>query len=127
MTQAALQQETVVTLPFPVSVNAMFSNGRSGRFKSPRYEAWLQEAGYALMVQRPRKVKGPVRLMYEMQDGSDGRRRDIGNLEKGPTDLLVSHGVIEGDDNRIVREINLRWNRSISGIRITIIPIEAEA
>jgi crossover junction endodeoxyribonuclease RusA len=119
-----LDGTVVITLPFPVSVNAMFSNGRSGRFKSPRYEAWLTEAGYALMVQRPPRLKGPVKLFYEFQDGSDGRRRDIGNLEKGCTDLLVSHGIIEDDNDRIVREINLRWCRNLSGARVTIIPVE---
>ena len=122
-----LSNSVVVTLPFPVSVNAMYSNGKSGRFKSPRYEAWLIEAGYALMVQRPARIKGPVTLSYEVQDGSDGRRRDIGNLEKGPTDLLVAHGIIEGDHDQIVREINLRWCRNVSGIRVTIIPIEVAA
>lgn len=116
----------MLSLPFPVSVNAMFSNGRSGRFKSERYAAWLQEAGYALMVQRPPKIKGPVRLSYEVQDGTDGRHRDLGNLEKGPTDLLVAHGVIEDDNNTIVREINLRWCRDVNGIRVTIIPIGVE-
>jgi Holliday junction resolvase RusA-like endonuclease len=117
-------EKTVITLPFPVSVNAMYSNGRSGRLKSPRYEAWLTEAGYALMVQRPVRIKGPVTLSYEVQDGSDGRRRDIGNLEKGPTDLLVAHGIIEGDHDQIVREINLRWCQNVSGIRVTITPIK---
>ena len=130
MAEAALKQadgSVIVTLPFPVSFNAMFSNGRSGRFKSPRYEAWIQEAGYALMVQRAPRIKGPVKLFYEVQDGSDGRRRDIGNLEKGPTDLLVTHGIIEDDNDRIVREINLRWCRTVTGIRVTITPIEAAA
>lgn len=122
-----LLKPVVVTLPFPVSVNAMYSNGRSGRFKSPRYESWLTEAGYALMVQRPARVKGPVSLSYEVQDGSDGRRRDIGNLEKGATDLLVAHGIIEGDHDQIVREIILRWNRNVSGIRVTITPIKEAA
>lgn len=129
MARAALKAEdgsVVITLPFPVSVNGLFSNGKSGRFKSPRYEAWLAEAGYALMVQRPPHVKGPVKLFYEFQDGSDGRRRDIGNLEKAPTDLLVSHNIIEDDNDKIVREINLRWNRNISGARVTIVPVEVD-
>jgi Holliday junction resolvase RusA-like endonuclease len=114
---------TVVNLPFPVSVNAMFSNGRSGRHKSQRYADWEIEAGYALMVQRPKIVPGPVTLHCLVQEGFDGRKRDISNLIKGPEDLLVKHGIIEADDNRIVREINLKWSKEVTGIQITIEPV----
>lgn len=115
----------ILTLPFPISVNAMFITGKYRRARSQRYEDWVLEAGYALNKQKPPQIKGPVTLAYEVQDGSDGRRRDLGNLEKCSTDLLVSHKVIEADDNTIVREINLRWCRNVSGVRVTITPVAA--
>lgn len=114
----------VVNLPFPVSTNALFSNGRAGRFKSQRYEDWLHEARYALMVQRPKIVKGPVKLEWLVQDGKDNRKRDISNLLKASEDLLVAHGIIEADDNTIVRGIKADWSRDVEGIQISIVPVD---
>ena len=113
---------TILILPFPISVNAMFADGKKRRHKSQRYADWIVEAGYALKCQKPRPVLGPVKLIYDVQDGKDGRRRDLANLEKGVTDLLVTYGVIEADHDLIVREISMRWDRSITGVKITIVP-----
>ena len=113
---------TVITLPFPVSVNAMFADGRSRRVKSDRYRQWHTAAGWHLKQQRPKPVKGQVKLSYEIQEGRDNRRRDLVNLEKGCTDLLVEHGIIEADHDLILREVNMVWNRHIEGVRITVSP-----
>jgi crossover junction endodeoxyribonuclease RusA len=117
----------VLTLPFPVSVNAMFADGKTRRHKSQRYADWLAEAGYALKSQRPGKMAGPVTLLYEVQEGKDNRRRDIGNLEKGVTDLLVTYGVIEADHDKIVREIRLIWNKDVVGVRVSVASASPEA
>lgn len=111
---------TVITLPFPISVNAMFSDGKTRRHKSQRYADWIAEAGYALKSQRALPVLGPVKLLYEVQEGKDNRRRDIGNLEKGVTDLLVYYGIIEADHDKIVREIRLIWNKDVVGVRVSV-------
>jgi Holliday junction resolvase RusA-like endonuclease len=111
---------TTFTLPFPPSVNNLFMNGKHGRFRSQRYDSWIQEAGCEIMRQRPKKVAGPVILTYEFQEGKDKRKRDLGNLEKAPTDLLVSHGIISADDGSIVREIKLKWNAEVEGVRVTV-------
>lgn len=118
---------TVITLPFPISVNALYVNSSHGRHDSQRYATWKQEAGWELNRQRPVRVKGPVELLYEVQDGKDNRRRDICNLEKGVTDLLVTHGVIEADHDLIVREVRMKWAKDVVGVRVTIIPfVKAE-
>jgi crossover junction endodeoxyribonuclease RusA len=114
---------TVINLPFPVSVNAMFADGKTRRHKSQRYADWILEAGYALNVQRPKPVSGPVKILYEFEEGRDNRRRDAFNLEKGVTDLLVSHGVIEADHDLILRDGRVTWNREVRGVRVTIEPI----
>lgn len=111
---------TTLSLPFPPSVNAMFADGRTRRVKSQKYADWILEAGYALNRQRPAPIRGKVNLAYVVQEGFDKRRRDVGNYEKAVTDLLVKHGVIEADDNTIVREINLKWSNAVEGIHITI-------
>lgn len=76
--------------------------------------------------QRPLTVPGPVTLLYEVQEGKDNRRRDIGNLEKGITDLLVTYGVIEADHDKVVREIRLIWNRDVVGVRVTVASASSE-
>jgi hypothetical protein len=114
----------VITLPFPVSVNAMFADGKTRRFKSQRYCDWLLEAGYALNVQKPPQIKGKYHITYAFQEGQDRRERDAFNLEKGVTDLLVKHGVVEGDSNKYLRKGSVEWDRSVIGVRITITPLE---
>jgi Holliday junction resolvase RusA-like endonuclease len=111
---------TVLSLPFPVSVNAMFADGKTRRHKSQRYADWILEAGYALNQQKPPPVAGKVKLFYEVQEGRDNRRRDLVNLEKGCTDLLVKHGIIEADHDLILREVRMVWNRDVVGVRITV-------
>jgi crossover junction endodeoxyribonuclease RusA len=110
----------ILNLPFPPSVNNLFINVKRGRVRSPDYRAWAELAGMRLNQQHPMKITGPVSLIYEFQEGQDKRRRDIANLEKATTDLLVEHQVIEADDNRIVREIVMRWSRDVIGAQITI-------
>lgn len=111
---------TVITLPFPVSVNGLFASGKTRRFKSQKYCDWLLEAGWMLASQKPPKIKGQVELHYVLQEKNDRIRRDLMNFEKCTTDLLVSHGIIEADDCRIVREITMKWSKAIEGIQVTI-------
>lgn len=112
-----------LTLPFPISVNEMFSDGKTRRIKSKRYAAWCLEAGYILLMQRPKPIKGPIKITYELQEGHDNRRRDAFNFEKGCTDLLVKFGVIEADHDLILRDGRVIWNRDVEGVRITIEPL----
>lgn len=109
-----------LNLPKPPSVNTLFSNapGR-GRVKTPAYRAWLEEAGWALLSQKPAHVTGPVCLDYLIHDSG---RADLGNLEKGLTDLLVSHEIIEDDNRSIVRRITLEWSPHVVGCRVHIRP-----
>lgn len=111
---------TTFALPFPVSVNGLFASGKTRRFKSQKYCDWLLEAGLRLAQQKPTKFKGQVEIQYVLQEKNDKIRRDLMNFEKATTDLLVSHGIIEADDVRIVREITMRWSREVEGIQVTI-------
>jgi Holliday junction resolvase RusA-like endonuclease len=113
---------TVLNLPFPPSLNNMFINSKHGRFRSQKYDSWIMEAGNEILRQRPSKVAGPVILSFEFQDGHDKRRRDISNLIKAPEDLLVSHRLIEADDQFTVRKISASWATDVEGVRVTIEP-----
>jgi crossover junction endodeoxyribonuclease RusA len=96
-----------INLPFPVSVHRTFRK-YNGAYLSAAYRAWRDEAGWMLKQQKPVPVAGPVTVLIELR-APDKRRRDGDNYKKGPIDLLVSHGVIEADDSRIVRESTVRW------------------
>lgn len=114
---------TPIRLPFPPSTNNLFINGSKGRFRSQKYADWIAEAGWELARQRPLKVAGPVDLVFHFQDGRDKRKRDVTNLIKAPEDLLVKHGIIEADDNTIVRSVTAFWADTAVGVEITIIPV----
>ncbi|MCK1479306.1 RusA family crossover junction endodeoxyribonuclease [Bradyrhizobium sp. 197] len=113
-------------LPLPPSVNGLFANSRNGgRFRTQRYDSWIHEAGAEIMRQRPAKYVGPVILSYEVQEPAGKRKFDLGNREKALTDLLVSHGIIQADDNTIVREIKLKWASDVQGVRVNVASITA--
>jgi Holliday junction resolvase RusA-like endonuclease len=65
-------------------------------------------------------------LTFDFQSNRDKRKRDITNLLKAPEDLLVNFGVIEADDNTIVKEIRARWNKDVVGVRVTITSTQSE-
>lgn len=109
----------VVTLPVPPSVNALFFNAKKGRVRTSIYNDWRNEAGWMLKQQKAKAITGPVSIAYQVEDKG---RFDLGNIEKAITDLLVTHGMIEGDDRAVVRKISMEWVSGISGCRVTVKP-----
>lgn len=107
----------IITLPYPPTTNHLFT-GKERRRKSDHYKAWVEEAGKELLTQRPLpQIKGPVRI--HMKFGRpDKRRRDLGNLEKAISDLLVTFQIIE-DDCKIEKLI-LEWSPDVVGARVEI-------
>lgn len=98
-----------LVFPFPPSTNGLFINVRgAGRVRSPGYRKWAADAGWRLQAQRPPKIKGPVNITVLLCPPNK-RRADADNRLKAPLDLLVTHGVIEGDDSRYVRSVTARW------------------
>ena len=110
-----------IILPMPPSVNGLFA-GKTRRYRSKSYEAWIVEAGLRLNLQRPSPCFGPVHLALEVEEQRTKRRQDLSNRIKAVEDLLVSHGIIEGDDQRFVRKITMEWSPEVSGVRITVTP-----
>jgi crossover junction endodeoxyribonuclease RusA len=113
--------EQTFLLPMPPSVNALtFNIPGKGRGKTEVYKAWILEAGLRLNLQRPKRMAGLVRLSIKAIRPNKRRRRDLGNLEKAVSDLLVSHGVI--DDDSLIEEINIKWwsSDNMTGISATL-------
>lgn len=100
-------QPVRIDLPFPTSIHKAFRK-HNGSYLSEEYKKWRDIAGWKLLGQRPGKLAGPVKVLIELH-APDGRARDADNFIKAPVDLLVEHGVIEGDSDRCVREITVRW------------------
>lgn len=109
----------VCVLPPPPSVNELFGQapGRK-RFRTAKYNDWIEEAGLRLNAARPPKFKGQVWISIVY---SDQGRGDIDNKAKACLDLLVSHGVIEDDSRPHVRELRLSWGNN-AGARIEVRP-----
>lgn len=96
-------------LPVPPSVNACFGTNfkTKRRFKSKAYEDWLTLAGYALKAAKVGSFVNPVELTVTIKEPI--RYSDIDNFCKPLLDLLVTHNVLQGDDNRYVRRIVAEW------------------
>lgn len=94
------------------------------RFRTKRYETWARAAGNEVMIQRQKRIEGPVRLVLEIgatftKEGVlTGTRPDISNLLKATEDLLVNHGLIT-DDKHILHE-ELFWTADVAAKRIVV-------
>ena len=96
---------TTLTIPAPPSVNNLFSNSVRGRFKTPKYKAWLAEAGWKLREQLPDAVPGRVVIVIGVERSN--LRSDLDNQAKAILDLLTYHKVI--DDDRFVTGLVMAW------------------
>lgn len=112
-----------LTLPYPPSANRLWVRARQGMRRSDHYTAWLKEAGWLALAQRPGKITGPYKLAINAVR-PDKRRRDLGNLLKATEDLLVSIGLIEDDSKSEM--IVMRWVTTGEGVTIRIEPAGVE-
>lgn len=118
---------TILQLPYPPSANNLFINARRGRAKSPRYREWEGRALDAIRTQLPviHTIKGAYHLLIRMT-APDRRRRDLDNMTKAISDLLVTARVIADDCNAQV--INLHRSADIiKGGAVEVIVSEVSA
>lgn len=94
------------TLPYPPTTNNLFFNAGKRRVRTKGYDAWLEEAAAMIAQQKPAKVAGPYVLMIRA-NRPDRRARDLGNIEKPVSDLLVKCGVVRDDSD--AQAILLTW------------------
>lgn len=112
-----------VTLPPPISVNAMYGQapGRK-RFHTTAYANWIEDAGRILNAARPPKFPGQVWIGIQVSHSS---KLDIDNAAKGILDLLVKQGVIKDDRKKYLQELRLTWGNN-SGARVEVRPFPFE-
>jgi Holliday junction resolvase RusA-like endonuclease len=108
-----------IVLRAPPSLNHLFANKKTGgRFATEAYEAWRVEAGWLIKQARLKPIKGQVKITLAVEDRG---RRDLSNAGlKSIEDLLVTHGLIEGDDRRYVRGITLGWSEEVKGVAVLV-------
>lgn len=115
--------EIVLDLPMPPTTNNLFVGTARRRVKSGPYKAWETRAGWELMRQRPPRIRGPVSILIEVSLKRSTDTWDLCNREKATMDLLVTHGVIQGDHRPIVREFAMRWAADVDGVRVVVRPL----
>lgn len=104
-------------LPYPPTANHIWIRAKKGMRKSDAYTLWLNDAGWLAKSQRPGKVIGSYLLSIDAAR-PDKRKRDIDNLIKPVSDLLMKVGVIA--DDSLCAEVRARWVKGDAGIRVTI-------
>lgn len=104
-------------LPFPPSLNSLYP-GKIRRHKSKRYTQWIIDATHALSQQdTSMRFSEPVQITYRI-GRPDKRQRDLANLEKAPSDLLVSHGILA--DDSLIHRLIMEW-AEIEGVQVEIV------
>lgn len=89
-----------LTLPFPVSVNRIWRQGKGNTYLSPQYKAWKDEA-YVAYIQQRKTVGTPVDGNFTYHIILDEKRRkqarDGDNRGKVILDFLQDVGLIVDD------------------------------
>lgn len=114
-------------LPSPPSVNALFRNAvpgvdrKAGRVPTEEYARWERQAQQELLLQRPKRLEGRVTLAFFF--GARSPLADCTNYVKAPEDLLVTMGVIEGDNAKVVQGIDrIAWVPNYVGMVVHVTP-----
>lgn len=117
-----MSEPITYVLPFPPSVNNLFA-GKRRRYPTKRYKAWQASAGWVIAASKRRRCTSPVTIEIALS-APDKRRRDASNYIKGIEDLLVTMGVLNGDDSRHVRQVTSFWSEAVGppGAVVTIKP-----
>lgn len=109
-----------LVLPYPPSVNSIWRGGKGGRhFLSPKYKAWKTEAAYTARAQSTKRISGPYALQINAVR-PDKRRRDLDNILKVISDLLVFTGFV--DDDSEAQFISLQWVEKGPAVWLAIRP-----
>lgn len=108
----------VIDVPRPPSVNGLTFNvpGR-GRVRTDRYRTWLRAAGNELMAQRPGRISGAYLLTIQVGRAAS-KRRDLDNIAKASSDLLVTHRIVE--DDSYAERVTVEWTDVVEGARLIV-------
>jgi len=100
----------ILAIPYPPSANRLWRAVGGRNIISAEYRRWKDSAGWEVRSQRPRAIAGRYAITITAS-APDKRKRDLSNLEKATSDLLVTCGVIE--DDHLAQRITLEWTGAI--------------
>ncbi len=105
-------------LPFPPSANTAYPTNfkTKKRFKSKKYQEWLNVCLSEIGIHAPVLVTGRVVCIYTF-GRPDKRRRDVENYVKPVSDLLVAAGIIE--DDSLIDKLTIQWGE-ITGCKVEV-------
>src|SRR5262249_60248389 len=106
-----------LALPYPPSANRIWRRSGKRIHRSPQYVRWVERAGWKVISQRQGRIHGSYNISIAAVR-PDKRKRDLGNLEKSISDLLVSIGRVE--DDALAKEISIRWVTSGPPVTVKI-------
>jgi Holliday junction resolvase RusA-like endonuclease len=110
-------------LPLAPSVNALWKVGPKKLYKSKVYKDWLEEAGWMVKQQTRQTIDGEYAI--HIRAIRSNRRRDLDNILKATSDLLVGLHVVE-DDSQCVA-LAAEWAKDGSApMVVTLIPMEKQ-
>lgn len=99
-----------LTLPLAPSVNALWRITGSRMYKTKVYKDWLEEAGWMVKQQTKETIDGEYALHIRAK--KTNRRRDLDNILKATSDLLVNLHIVE-DDSQCVA-LAAEWAKEAS-------------
>jgi crossover junction endodeoxyribonuclease RusA len=112
-------------LPLAPSTNRLWRVGKGGRmYRSPEYMSWLEEAGWMIKEQTKNQIAGPY-VIHISATKPDKRKRDLDNLLKSTSDLLVKMKIVEDDSE--CTGIAAEWSNHGIPMVVTIYGIEEDA
>jgi len=84
-----------LTLPLAPSANALWRITGSRMYKTKLYKDWLEEAGWMVKQQTKQTIDGEYALHIRAR--KTNKRRDLDNILKATSDLLVKLHIVEDD------------------------------
>jgi len=107
-------------LPLAPSVNALWRISGKRMYRTKQYKDWLEEAGWMIKQQNRSTIDGEYAL--HIRALRTNKRRDLDNIIKATSDLLVEMRVVE-DDSQCVA-LAAEWAKTNNApMTVTIIAI----
>ena len=107
-----------IELPLAPSVNALWRISGKRLYRTKVYKDWLEEAGWMVRQQTRKTIDGEYAI--HIRALRSNKRRDLDNLLKATSDLLVELRIVE-DDSQCVA-LAAEWaNQSNAPMIVTLI------
>jgi Holliday junction resolvase RusA-like endonuclease len=112
-------------LPLAPSVNRLWRTTKTGgMYRSKVYTDWLEEAGWMIKQQTKDMIFGEY-ILHVAAVKPDKRHRDLDNLLKATSDLLVKMHIIQTDS--ACRGIAAEWVEDGPPMTVTVYKMNEES